>query len=112
MVYRSMLVHGLCVKWGFEKNLFVASALVFVYVTTGRIYEAKIVFDGMVKRDTVLWAVMFAGYAQHVEPLLSLEVYRNMICEGVELNDVVMVNLLLNCSVWALLQQHEDEKQH
>ncbi|KAF9607955.1 hypothetical protein IFM89_003875 [Coptis chinensis] len=81
-----MSVHGLCVKCGFEKNLFVASALVFVYVTTMRIYKAKIVFDGMAERDTVLWAAMFAGYAQHVEPLLSLEVYRNM--------------------------QHEDEKQH
>ncbi|KAF9599105.1 hypothetical protein IFM89_035384 [Coptis chinensis] len=95
MVYRGMSVHGLCVKWGFEKNLFVASALVFVYVTTGRIYEAKIVFDGMAKRDMVFLAAMFAGYAQHVEPLLSLEVYRNMVCEGVELNGVVMVNFLL-----------------
>ncbi|KAF9625536.1 hypothetical protein IFM89_023847 [Coptis chinensis] len=98
MVYRGMSVHGLCVKWGFEKNLFVASALIFFYVTTGRIYEAKRVFDGMAERDTVLWAAMFAGYAQHGEPLLSLEVYRNMVCEGVELNGVVMVNLLLVCS--------------
>ncbi|KAF9624157.1 hypothetical protein IFM89_008095 [Coptis chinensis] len=38
---------------------------------------------------------MFAGYAKHVEPLLSLEVYSNMVCEGVELNGVVIVNLLL-----------------
>ncbi|KAF9605761.1 hypothetical protein IFM89_018427 [Coptis chinensis] len=57
MVYRGMSVHGLCVKWGFEKNLFVALALAFVYVTTGRIYEAKIVFDGMAERDTVLLAM-------------------------------------------------------
>ncbi|KAF5180030.1 Pentatricopeptide repeat-containing protein [Thalictrum thalictroides] len=102
-ILRGMSVHGLCLKLGFEKNLFIASALVFLYVTTGRIYDARKVFDGMSQRDAVLWTAMLAGYAQHGETSLSLEVYRKMVGEGVELDGVVMVTLLLVCGQLRLL---------
>ncbi|XP_057955815.1 pentatricopeptide repeat-containing protein At4g14170 [Malania oleifera] len=92
-----LLVHGLCVKTGMEGNLFVASALVFMYVTFGRVFSARVVFDGMRKRDAVLWTAMLAGYAQHEEPMLGLGVFREMVNDGVELDGVVMVSLLLVC---------------
>ncbi|KAL5723701.1 hypothetical protein ACHQM5_007069 [Ranunculus cassubicifolius] len=98
MIRHGMWIHGSSVKLGFEMNLFVASALVFFYVTTGKIFYARKVFDGMSERDAVLWTSMLAGYAQHGEPLLSLELYRKMVSEGVQLDSVVMVSLLLVCS--------------
>ncbi|XP_059625016.1 pentatricopeptide repeat-containing protein At4g14170 [Cornus florida] len=90
-------VHGSCVKMGVERNLFVASALVFVYVTFGKVFDARMVFDGMPQRDAVLWTAMLAGYAQHEEPMLGLSVFREMVVTGVELDGVVMVSLLLLC---------------
>ncbi|KAF5940348.1 hypothetical protein HYC85_021515 [Camellia sinensis] len=92
-----VLVHGFCVKMGMERSLFVASALVFMYVTFGKVFYARVVFDEMPLRDSVLWTSMLAGYAQNEEPMLALSVFRDMVCVGVELDGVVMVSLLLVC---------------
>lgn len=90
-------VHGLCVKTGWAVSLFVASALVFMYVTFGNLFYARVLFDGMSKRDAVLWTAMLAGYAQHGEPMLGLQVFRKMVDMDVKVDGVVMVSLLLVC---------------
>lgn len=90
-------VHGLCVEMGMEKSLFVASALVFMYVTFGKVLDARVLFDEMPERDAVLWTAMLAGYAQHEEPMLALSVFRQMVSAGVALDGVVMISLLLAC---------------
>ncbi|XP_021900944.1 pentatricopeptide repeat-containing protein At4g14170, partial [Carica papaya] len=91
-------LHGLCVKSGLEVNLFVASALVFMYVNFGKIFNARKLFDRIPKRDSVLWTTMLAGYAQQGEPLLGFQVFKDMVEFGVELDWVVMVSLLLLCA--------------
>ncbi|XP_077211176.1 pentatricopeptide repeat (PPR) superfamily protein [Tasmannia lanceolata] len=88
-------VHGFCVKVGVGKNVFVGSAMVYFYVGMGKFFYARQVFDEMTERDGVLWTAMLAGYAQSGEPLLGLEVFREMVGEGIELDVVVMVSLLL-----------------
>ena len=90
-------VHGLCVKMGMEKSLFVASALVFMYVTFGKVFDARVLFDEMPERDSVLWTAMLAGYAQHEESMQALSVFRQMGSAGVALDGVVMISLLLAC---------------
>ncbi|XP_010269888.1 PREDICTED: pentatricopeptide repeat-containing protein At4g14170 [Nelumbo nucifera] len=97
-------VHGLCARMGMERNVFVASALVFFYVTLARILEARRLFDEMPQRDAVLWTAMLAGYAQHGEPMLGLAVFREMVGEGIGLDGVVMVSLLLICGQLGLLR--------
>ena len=69
--------HGFCVKMGVDRSLFVASALVIMYVTFREILDARNGFDEMSQRDAVLWTSMLAGYAQHEEPMLALSVYRS-----------------------------------
>ena len=54
LVKLAVSFHGLCVKLGFERSLFVASALVFLYVSFGKIFHARVLFDGMPKKDAVL----------------------------------------------------------
>ncbi|KAK0608827.1 hypothetical protein LWI29_036612 [Acer saccharum] len=100
-----VLLHGLCVKMGLDMSLFVASALVSFYVACCRIFHAQVLFDEMPQKDAVLWTAMLAGYAQHGEPMLSLQVYREMVGSGVELDDVVMVSLLLVCGQLGGLKQ-------
>eukprot|EP00257_Ricinus_communis_P007131 XP_002523226.2 pentatricopeptide repeat-containing protein At4g14170 [Ricinus communis] len=92
-------VHGLCVKMGLAVSLFVGSALVFMYVTFGNVSNARVVFDEMAKRDSVLWTALLSGYAQNGEPKLGLQVFREMVDNStrVKLDWVVMVSLLLVC---------------
>ncbi|XP_058079078.1 pentatricopeptide repeat-containing protein At4g14170 [Magnolia sinica] len=95
---KGMYVHGLCVKVGLVRNVFVASAIVFFYVACSWIWDARCVFDEIPQRDAVLWTTMLGGYAQNGEPGLGLEVYREMVGQGIQLDWVVMVSLLLICS--------------
>ncbi|KAJ4962990.1 hypothetical protein NE237_022929 [Protea cynaroides] len=97
-IFHGLSVHGFCVNVGLEKNIFVASALVFLYINLGRISEARKLFDEMPQRDAVLWTTMLAGYAQHKEPMLGLMVFREMVGKDIQLDAVVMVSLLLICS--------------
>lgn len=89
------LMHGYCVKLGLEGNAFVGSALVYLYVSLGRVLDARRLFDEMPDRDSVLWTSMVGGYAQNGEPLMALELFGEMVGRGVELDGVVMVSLLL-----------------
>lgn len=89
--------HGLCVKLGFERSLFVASALVSLYVSFGKIFDARVLFDGMPEKDAVLWTAMLDGYAKQEEPMLVVELFREMVDAGVEPDWVVMLSLLLVC---------------
>ncbi|CAN6443441.1 unnamed protein product [Victoria cruziana] len=97
-------IHGLCSKAGFERNLFVASALVFFYAGLGRIGDARKLFDEMPVRDSVLWTTMVSGYAQRGLAEEALKIYRTMTLEKLELDEVVMVSLLLVCSQLSCLR--------
>ncbi|XVE91375.1 hypothetical protein REPUB_Repub01dG0004300 [Reevesia pubescens] len=97
LVKLAVTVHGLCTKLGFERSLFVASALVFLYVNFGKIFDARVLFDGMSKKDAVLWTAMLDGYAKHEESMLVLELFREMVDAGIAPDWVVMLSLLLVC---------------
>ncbi|KAE8657467.1 Pentatricopeptide repeat-containing protein [Hibiscus syriacus] len=99
LVKLALSFHGLCLKLGFERSLFVASAMVFMYVNFGKIFDARVLFDGMPKRDAVMWTAMLDGYAKHEEPTLGLALYREMIDAGVSPDWVVMLSLLLMCGL-------------
>ncbi|CAN0905116.1 Pentatricopeptide repeat-containing protein At4g14170 [Linum grandiflorum] len=100
-----VLLHGLCVKIGLVANVFVASALVFMYVTLGRMCNARKVFDEMSERDAVLWTSMLAGYSQKGEAVLGLRLLREMVDSEAELDGVVMVSVLTMCSQLGWLKQ-------
>ncbi|XP_050236051.1 pentatricopeptide repeat-containing protein At4g14170 [Mercurialis annua] len=99
-------VHGLSLKSGFGVSLFVGSGMVFMYVTFGDLFNARMLFDEMTDRDSVLWTAMLSGYAQNGEAKLGLEVFRKMVSDiGVgKLDGVVMVSLVLVCGQLGLLK--------
>eukprot|EP01018_Ginkgo_biloba_P009799 Gb_07723 [translate_table: standard] len=57
-------IHDDIIRYGFESNLFVGTALVDMYVKCGSIKHAREVFDKMPRRNVVSWTAMIAGYAQ------------------------------------------------
>eukprot|EP01018_Ginkgo_biloba_P032183 Gb_07290 [translate_table: standard] len=57
-------IHDDIIRYGFESNLFVGTALVDMYVKCGSIKHAREVFDKMLERNVVSWTAMIAGYAQ------------------------------------------------
>ena len=57
-------VHGVVVKNGFCLDLYVATALVDMYVKFGVLGSAEKVFDEMPERSVVSWTAVIAGYVR------------------------------------------------
>ncbi|KAK6126976.1 hypothetical protein DH2020_039277 [Rehmannia glutinosa] len=60
-----VLLHGHAIVSGFGSDLFVASALVDVYMSLSRIGNGYKVFDGIPEPDTVLWNTILSGLVKN-----------------------------------------------
>ncbi|PIA47992.1 hypothetical protein AQUCO_01400526v1 [Aquilegia coerulea] len=58
-------LHCAVVKKTFNNDVFVGTSLVSMYVKCEETTDARRVFNGMKKRNTVTWTSMIAGYAQN-----------------------------------------------
>ncbi|KAK4749340.1 hypothetical protein SAY87_026789 [Trapa incisa] len=58
-------VHGLCIKFGFNKNNFSGSSLCDMYAKSGFMHSALAAFCQIEKPDLVSWNVIIAGLANH-----------------------------------------------
>ncbi|KAG8390556.1 hypothetical protein BUALT_Bualt01G0095700 [Buddleja alternifolia] len=56
------IVHGLTVRYGTERDVFVGSSLIDLYGKCGEIESARKMFDGMPVRNEVTWTAMMTGY--------------------------------------------------
>ncbi|GMI65415.1 hypothetical protein like AT1G09190 [Hibiscus trionum] len=71
-------IHGEVIKSGFELFGSVQVGVLEVYSTGGRMEEAKKVFDGMSKRDVIVWNLMIRGFCKRGDVELGLILFRQM----------------------------------
>ncbi|KAJ6956477.1 hypothetical protein NC652_007525 [Populus alba x Populus x berolinensis] len=86
------------VDFGYGCDVFVGSSVLNLYVKCGKIDEAKLVFDKMVKRDVVCWATMITGLVQNGKVLEAVDMFRRMRKEGIEGDGVLMLGLVQACA--------------
>ncbi|CAK7349380.1 unnamed protein product [Dovyalis caffra] len=86
------------VDFGYGCDVFVASSVLNLYVKCGKIDEAKLVFDKMVKRDVVSWATMITGLVHNGKVLEAVDMFGRMKKEGIEGDGVVMLGLIQACA--------------
>lgn len=58
-------IHAVVLRFSFEFDAFVSSALIDMYSKNGRVEKAQQVFDMMVEKDLVALNAMVSGFAQH-----------------------------------------------
>ncbi|XP_057837922.1 pentatricopeptide repeat-containing protein At4g02750 [Cryptomeria japonica] len=71
-------VHGDVLRYGFQSDVFVGSALVTMYAKCGRVEDACNLFDGMPERNVVSWNAMIAGYSQNGFMDEALKLFQKM----------------------------------
>ncbi|KAK9116901.1 hypothetical protein Sjap_015848 [Stephania japonica] len=59
-----MQVHAHVVKLGYASDVYINNSLVHFYVSCGRVYVGRKVFDEMPERSLVSWNVMIDGYVE------------------------------------------------
>lgn len=94
-------IHCLVIKFGFEKDEFLGSALVDFYLKVwNNMDEAFRVFDGLWRRDRVTWNVLISGLADVSDVGEVLRLFREMrVADELRPNDYTLTSLLKCCSL-------------
>lgn len=98
--------HQQALKFGYEPDLFVSSALIDMYSKCGDLGDARKVFDVIPQKNVVSWTSMIAGYVQNDEGCEALSLFKDFLVEERErggdaevfVDSVAMTSVLSACS--------------
>ncbi|CAN6220150.1 unnamed protein product [Urochloa humidicola] len=88
-----------------EEDVYLATALVDMYMKCGRVDEANIVFQRMGERDVHTWSAMISGLAFNGMGKVALEYFCQMKHDGFQPNSVTYIAVLTACSHSCLLNE-------
>ncbi|KAI3842928.1 hypothetical protein MKW92_046711 [Papaver armeniacum] len=96
-------LHSLIVKTSFDSQEFVGSSLLDMYAKSGRIHEARGIFESLPRRDVVSCTAIITGYAQLGLDGEAVDLFRQLMREGMVSNYVTYTNVLTALSGLAAL---------
>ncbi|XP_061376341.1 putative pentatricopeptide repeat-containing protein At5g52630 [Gastrolobium bilobum] len=91
-------LHGQVVKFNFDRDPFVSSALVDMYGKCGLFDHSIQLFDEIETPNDIAWNTLVGVFAQHGLGRNAVETFNGMIHRGLKPNAVTFVNLLKGCS--------------
>lgn len=94
-------IHATARKKGYDRQVYVGSALVSMYGKFGSLADARKVFDAMSVRDVVSWNAMMAACVEQGQSEETLQLYRLMQQEGVSPDACTIVSALQACRMCA-----------
>ncbi|KMZ69208.1 hypothetical protein ZOSMA_21G00620 [Zostera marina] len=71
-------VHDYITREGVEFNLFASNGLINMYSKSGRIKDARNLFDGMIEKDIVSWNTMIGAYSKNHLPNEAIQLFQKM----------------------------------
>ncbi|CAN6202271.1 unnamed protein product [Urochloa humidicola] len=90
--------HSYAVKRAFLSNVYVNTALLNLYSKCADLPSARRVFDEMNNRNSVTWCAMIGGYGMQGDSAGSIDLFNEMLKDGVHPNDVAFTSILSTCS--------------
>jgi len=104
-VHAHVVKAGFQFKTGLDSDVFVGNSLVDMYAKCGNIDDARLAFDKIVERDGVSWNAMIVGYAQNGHGNKALELFQQMLQEGMNPDHITMIGVLSACSHAGLVDE-------
>ncbi|KAL1806289.1 hypothetical protein ACET3Z_029357 [Daucus carota] len=99
------MVHGRIVKCGLQFDLVIQTSLLSMYGESGCLRYARIVFEDLSVRDLVLWSSIISSHVQNGEESEGVDLFREMVVEGVEPDSVVMLSVAEACAELGLWRE-------
>ncbi|MCO5551464.1 hypothetical protein L7F22_004968 [Adiantum nelumboides] len=90
---------------GLKPDVVVENSLIDMYVKCGELYAANKVFDNMLSRSVISWGALIAGYVQHGDGEMALELHHKMQKEGLKPDLFTSSCLLKACGTAGALQK-------
>ncbi|KAL1817566.1 hypothetical protein ACET3Z_020140 [Daucus carota] len=98
-------IHAHTLKAGFNTDVFVGTSLIDLYGKCGRLKDAMSLFYEVPRRNPIPWNAVISCHAIHGHGETSLQLFRDMLDEGVSPDHVSFVSLLSACSHSGLVSQ-------
>lgn len=87
--------HGVAVKTGLDKNIFVGNALLSMYAKCGLMRDYGVrVFEYLLEPNEVSFTAVIGGLARENKVLEAVEMFRSMCEKGVQVDSVCLSNIL------------------
>nr|UPT49537.1 pentatricopeptide repeat protein AaPPR788 [Agave angustifolia] len=100
-------IHSYVVKIGLVLDVLVGSSLFTMYSKCGSIEDSYELFTQMNERDRVSWTSMISGFAAHGFAIKALQLFREMILEGILPDQRTLSAVLMACYDQFLMQGKE-----
>lgn len=88
-----------------EAMIFISNCLIDMYVKSGDVDAARVVFDNMSQKNAVSWTSMMMGYGMHGRGEEAVHVFEKMRAAGLPVDGVTFVVLLYSCSHSGIIDQ-------
>ncbi|KAL3533646.1 hypothetical protein ACH5RR_007167 [Cinchona calisaya] len=102
-------VHGYIIRNSFlvsgDATTALETSILNMYLRCGSLSVARVIFDRMVTKDLVAWTMIIEGYGTYGLGLQALQLFQQMVEEGVKPNSVTFLSLLSACSHSGLLSE-------
>ncbi|CAL0333827.1 unnamed protein product [Lupinus luteus] len=98
-------LHVHAIKFGFMSDIFASNSLVNMYAKCGSIEDAGCAFSEIPTRGIVSWSAMIGGLAQHGHGKVALQLFNQMINDGVQPNHITLVSVLCACNHAGLVNE-------
>ncbi|CAO2839029.1 unnamed protein product [Amaranthus hypochondriacus] len=95
-------LHRHVVRCGFHNDVYVLNALVDMYAKCGDIVKSRNVFDTIRSKDLVSWNSMILGYIHHGLLAKAMEIFHNMVKNGLEPDHVTISTIISRISVFII----------
>ena len=93
------------IKAGFQSYFFVGNSLTTMHAKCGNIEDAYHLFHGIPKRDSVSWNSIITGYSEHGYGKEVLQLLKQMLQIGIDLDHITFIIVLSACSHTGLVNE-------
>ncbi|KAJ0099772.1 hypothetical protein Patl1_21578 [Pistacia atlantica] len=90
--------HSIAIKMGLDRDVDIGSALVDMYAKCEKLDDSLLLFRKMSEKNRVAWSSVITGCAQNDEFFKGLELFKEMLKEGIEVSQSTYASLFRLCA--------------
>ncbi|KAL6998266.1 hypothetical protein U1Q18_008392 [Sarracenia purpurea var. burkii] len=91
-------IHAYAIRNSFDKNIYVATAIIDTYAKSGFLHWAQRVFDQSKDRSVIVWTAIISAHAVHGDANAALDLFDEMLNNGIEPDPVTFTAVLAGCA--------------
>ncbi|OMO50652.1 hypothetical protein CCACVL1_30327 [Corchorus capsularis] len=91
-------IHALIVKLGFDRDVFVNTSLLCLYVKCGYLDLAHKVFDDIPEKNVVSWTAMISGYIDAGQYGEAVDMFHKLLDKGLRPDSFSLVRVISACT--------------